>query len=161
MSKQRICPRPLPLLASLLATLLPVTASAQSYSRTEVITYHDNTSKWVLGQVASRTVNGTVVESTTFSASTAQPLTYSSFGKLQQTLTYNADGTVATVKDGNNNQTTLSSWKRGIPQSIGYPDGKSRSAVVNDSGWITQVTDENGYATSYSYDAMGRLASIA
>ena len=62
---------------------------------------------------------------------------HSSFGKLQQTLTYNADGTVATVKDGNNNLTTLSSWKRGIPQSISHPDGKSRLAVVNDSGWIT------------------------
>jgi len=161
MSKQGICFRPLPLLAALLAALLPAAVSAQSYSRTEVITYHDNTNKWVLGQVASRAINGTVVESTTFSATTAQPLTYSSYGKLQQTLTYNADGTVATVKDGNNYQTTLSSWKRGIPQSIGYPDGKSRSAVVNDSGWITQVTDENGYATSYSYDAMGRLASIA
>ncbi|HBM66146.1 MAG TPA: hypothetical protein DD418_22115, partial [Pseudomonas sp.] len=90
---------------------VPAIAGAQSYSRTEVITYHDNTSKWVLGQVASRTVNGTVVESTTFNATTAQPLTYSSYGKLQQTLTYNADGTVATVKDGNNNLTTLSSWK--------------------------------------------------
>ena len=136
-------------------------SSSLGFSRTEASVYHDNLPKWVLGQVASRTVGGVTVESTTFSATTAQPLTYSSYGKLQQTLTYNADGTVATVKDGNNNVTTLSSWKRGIPQSIGYPDGKSRSAVVNDSGWITQVTDENGYATSYSYDAMGRLASIA
>jgi len=160
MKKQGICFRPLPLLTSILAVLLPVAASAQTYSRTEVITYHDNTSKWVLGQVASRTINGTVVESTTFSATTAQPLTHSAYGKLQQTLTYNTDGTVATVKDGNNNVTTLGSWKRGIPQSITFADGKTRSAVVNDSGWITQVTDENGYATNYTYDAMGRLASI-
>ncbi|WP_082443531.1 MULTISPECIES: RHS repeat domain-containing protein [Stenotrophomonas] len=161
MSKQRTCFQPLPLLTSLLVALLPMVASAQSYSRTEVITYYDNTSKWVLGQVASRAVNGIVVESTTFSTTTAQPLTYSSYGRLQQTLTYNADGTVATVKDGNNNLTTLSSWKRGIPQSISHADGKARSVVVNDSGWITQVTNENGYATNYTYDAMGRLASIA
>ncbi|KRA21044.1 hypothetical protein ASD69_07070 [Lysobacter sp. Root604] len=85
-----------------------------------------------------------------------------------QTLTYNADGTVATVKDGNNNVITLSNWKRGIPQTIQHPatpespSGSTESAVVNDSGWITSVTDENGagYTTNYGYDTMGRVSSI-
>lgn len=138
----------------------PFLAVAQSYTRTEVITYHDNTAKWVLGQISKSEVDGVTVSETTYSAN-AQPLTIKTFGKLQQTLTYNADGTVATVKDGNNNTTTLSSWKRGIPQSIRYADGTTESAVVDDNGWITRVTDENGYATNYGYDAMGRLASIA
>lgn len=131
---------------------------AQNYSRTETITYHDNTAKWVLGQVSSKSINGIVAEQTSYDANTALPLQSWSFGKLKQTLTYNADGTVATVKDGNNNVTTLSSWKRGIPQSITYANGTTQSAVVNDNGWITQVTDQNGNATNYSYDAMGRLA---
>jgi len=142
-------------------TLTPLQINAQTYSRTETITYHDNTAKWVLGQVASRTINGVVAEQTTYDAATALPLQSRSFGKLKQTLTYNADGTVATVKDGNNNVTKLSSWKRGIPQLITFADGKTQSAVVNDNGWITQVTDENGFATNYGYDAMGRLASTA
>lgn len=129
------------------------------FARTEVLTYHDNTAKWVLGQVASRTTDGVVAEQTSYDANTALPLQSRSFGKLKQTLTYNADGTVATVKDGNNNVTTLSSWKRGIPQQISFADGKTQSAVVSDNGWITQVTDENGFATNYGYDAMGRLAS--
>ncbi|WP_211369485.1 RHS repeat-associated core domain-containing protein [Pseudoxanthomonas kalamensis] len=97
---------------------------------------------------------------TTFTAN-AQPATVKEFGKLKQTLTYNADGTVATVKDGNNRTTTLSNWYRGIPRAIGYPDSTSESAVVNAQGWITSTTDENGYATNYTYDTMGRLASIA
>lgn len=136
-----------------------VPALAQQYTHTETITYHDNTSKWVLGQVASRTINGVVAEQTTYDAATALPLQSRSFGKLKQTLTYNADGTAATVKDGNGNVTTLSGWKRGVPQLITFADGKTQSAVVNDSGWITRVTDENGFATNYGYDAMGRLAS--
>jgi len=136
-------------------------AQAQSYSRTETITYHDNTTKWVLGQIASRTVDGVVAEQTIYDTATALPLQSRSFGKLKQTLTYNADGTVATIKDGNNNVTTLSGWKRGIPQLITFADGKTQSAVVNDNGWITQITDENGFATNYGYDAMGRLASAA
>ncbi|MDR6990217.1 polymorphic toxin type 10 domain-containing protein [Luteimonas sp. 3794] len=134
--------------------------NAQSYSRTETITYHDNMTKWVLGQASKTTANGVVTTDTTYSAN-AQPLTTKAFGKLQQTLTYNTDGTVATVKDGNNNVTTLSSWYRGIPRSIRYPGGSTQSAVVSAAGWLTRVTDENGFATNYTYDAMGRLASIA
>lgn len=143
-----------------LALGLPMTGAAQSYSQTEEIVYQDNVTKWVLGQVAQRKVNGIVASSTTFDGATALPLTQSSFGKLQQTLTYNADGTMATVKDGNNNVTTLSNWYRGIPRNIGYADGTGESAAVNDRGWITSVTDENGYVTGYGYDAMGRLANI-
>lgn len=158
------------------ALLLPGMARAQTYSRTEVTAYHDNTTVWVLGQTASVTCavsvpastacDGDVMSSATFDANTAQQLTAFSFGKLQQTLTYNVDGTIATVKDGNNNVTTLSNWKRGIPQSIHYsataesPSGATESAVVNDNGWIDSVTDENGYKTCYGYDAMGRLSSI-
>ena len=80
-----------------LALVLPWPALAQTYSKTEEIVYHDNTAKWVLGQVAQQKVNGVVASSTTFDAATALPLTYSTFGLLQQTLTYHADGTVATV----------------------------------------------------------------
>ncbi len=148
-------------------------SNSLGFSRQEIITYHDNTTKWVLGQTASVTCavsipasaacDGDIVNSATYDAATAMPLIQSSFGKLQQTLTYNADGTVATVKDGNNNVIMLSNWKRGIPQTIKYPGtpevpaGATQSAVVNDNGWITSTTDENGYKTCYGYDAMGRI----
>ncbi|GAB3309988.1 RHS repeat domain-containing protein [Luteimonas notoginsengisoli] len=134
---------------------------AQTYSQTEVITYSDNTSKWVLGQVARSTVDGSVVSEVEFN-SNAQPKTFKSFGKLQQSLTYHADGNVATVTDGNNNVTTLGGWTRGIPRSIEFEDGSSRAATVDGvKGWLTSVTDELGYTTSYTYDPMGRLATIA
>ena len=160
------------------AILVAGNASAQTYTKTETITYHDNTTLWVLGQTASvtctvsvpasDTCNGDVVSATTFDSTYALPLTTSSFGKLQSTMTYDATatvisgqrGTLKTVKDGRNQTTALSNWKRGIPQLITYPDSKTQSAMVNDSGWITSVTDENGYSTCYGYDAMGRLAKI-
>ncbi|WP_374357211.1 RHS repeat domain-containing protein [Thermomonas sp.] len=158
--------------------LLPVPLMAQTYSKTEVITYHDNTTKWVLGQTATVTCvsgmpastgcdnnagNGSdTVSSTTFDATTALPLTTSAFGKLRSTTTYNGDGTTATIKDGNNKITTLSNWKRGIPQMVLFADNTSISAVVNDKGWIESVTDENGigFTSSYGYDSMGRTSSI-
>jgi RHS repeat-associated core domain len=138
---------------------------AGSQVKTELTDYHDSQSLWVLGQTQRLVVNGQEVAESTFDA-LARPWVSESYGRIMQTLTYNADGTVATVKDGNNNVTAASNWKRGVPQAIQHPPtpeapaGAMESAVVNDNGWITSVTDENGYTTGYGYDAMGRLASI-
>lgn len=131
-------------------------------SRTDQLAYHHNLTKWVLGQLQTSTnVNTGLIEyRATFDPVTALTTEQRSFEKLNQTLAYNANGTVATVKDGNNNVTTLSSWKRGIPQGIQYADSTSRSAVVDDWGSLTSTTDQNGFTTHYGYDAMGRLASI-
>ncbi|MGH8084026.1 MAG: RHS repeat domain-containing protein [Lysobacter sp.] len=149
-------------------------ARAADHSRTETTAYHDNLGKWVLGQVASvkctvsvpanTACNGDVVSQTIYS-SYAQPLTIRSFGKLQQTRTHDVTtagqkGTVRTVKDGRGNLTTLSSWKRGIPQAITHADGTTQAAVVSNDGSLAQVADENGFVTKYQYDAMGRLKLV-
>ncbi|WP_203321535.1 RHS repeat domain-containing protein [Pseudoxanthomonas beigongshangi] len=146
---------------------LPLAAQAQSYSKTETIEYHDDTTLWVLGQVKRTTTNGVETSRTDYGWKALPWKTYA-FGKLQQTYAYDNTsavntgqlGTLKTVTDGNNNVTTFGSWKRGIPQSIGYADGSTQSAVVNNNGWIDSVTDENGYKTCYTYDTMGRLASV-
>jgi hypothetical protein len=147
-------------------------SSSLGYSRTEATAYSDNLAKWVLGQVKTVTCTapsscaGQVMSQTDYDATTALPLKTYAFGKLKQTLIYNTDGTVATVKDGNNNVRTLSSWKRGTPQSIKHPvtpespSGATESAVIDDNGWIQSVTDETGAKTCYGYDAMGRINLI-
>lgn len=158
---------------------MPLGAQAQTYSKTETIEYHDNTTLWVLGQTAKVTCvapaectpswapSGIVMSETTYDI-LARPVTVKSFGKLTQTLTYDTTSTVAsgqlgtlkTVKDGNNNVTTFGNWKRGIPQAITYADSSTQSAEVNDHGWIKWVMDENGHTTNYEYDVMGRLSRI-
>lgn len=133
--------------------------SANADTRVESINYYDNTSKWVLGQVASKSIDGVVAEQTAYDPVTGLPIQSWLFGKLQQSLTYNADGTVALAQDGRNKTTTFTDWKRGIPQAITFADGRTKSALVDDNGWIIRVTDENGYAINYAYDNMGRLTS--
>jgi hypothetical protein len=135
-------------------------------TRTEVSTYAHDTAKWVIGLPATLTdvATGKIVSQTNYNAAMLPATTYS-VGVLQQTLTYNADGTVATVKDGRDNVTTLgTSWKRGIPQSITYPNAFVQTAAVNDAGWITSVTDNRGggdtTVTGYGYDSAGRMALI-
>ncbi|HSD17233.1 MAG TPA: RHS repeat-associated core domain-containing protein [Thermomonas sp.] len=162
--------------ALVLGVLACGNAAAQSYTRTEAITYNDHTASWVIGQTATVTcLAGTpsssgcdntigtgsdVISSTGYHTTTALPTSTAVFGKPQSSMTYNTDGTLATVTDGNSKTTTLSNWKRGIPQTITFADSTSVSAVVNDHGWITSVTDENNYKTCYSYDSMGRISGI-
>ncbi|MGG6462653.1 RHS repeat-associated core domain-containing protein [Solilutibacter silvestris] len=136
--------------------------SSLGYSRTDVTEYYNDTTHWVLGQIKRHYNADTNLVDTRneYDANTALMLQTYAFEKLKATMTYNANGTLATSKDGNNNTTTFSNWKRGIPQAVQYADGASVSAIVNDNGWITAVTDENGFSTGYGYDAMGRLASI-
>ena len=157
--------------------VLPLVVQAQSYTQTETIEYHDNMASWVLGQTAKVTCiapaactpawspTGIVVSDTSYDA-LARPVTVKSYGRLTQAVTYNADGTIATVKDGNNSVVTLSNWKRGIPQTIHYPatpeypSGAITSAEVDNNGWILSVTDELGARTCYGHDGMGRVNLI-
>ena len=156
---------------------LAVTA-ASTDTKTETIEYHDDTALWVLGQVERTTTKGPsdpvpVETSRTDYGWMALPSKTYSFGKLQQTFTYDTTtaistgqrGTLKTTSDGRdtaNFNTTIafSSWTRGIPGLISYPDSTSQSAQVNANGWITSTTDENGYKTCYAYDDMGRLSQV-
>ncbi len=81
------------------------------------------------------------------------------FNREQRTMTWRGDGTLQTVKVGPNT-TTLGIFKRGVPQSVAYPDTTSVSAVIDDAGDIRSATDENGFTTSYGYDALRRLTRI-
>ncbi|QQQ02975.1 RHS repeat domain-containing protein [Lysobacter enzymogenes] len=146
--------------------------SSLGYSRTETIDYYDDLAKWALGQVRTVTCAapaacaGQVMLHKEFDGAKALPVRFYSFGALQQSLTYNADGTIASVSDGRDSaavDTTalLTGWKRGYPQTIQYPDSTTKTASVDSRGWLTSTTDQNGYSTGYGYDAMGRVSSIA
>lgn len=136
--------------------------SSLGYSRQDTVTYQDQPSLWVMGQVLSQRNDGSgrVTSNTDYDTATALPLRQYVFGKLQQTFAYHPNGMVASVADGAGNTTAIPSWKRGIPESIRYADGTIESAAVDDMGWINSTTDENGYSASYSYDAMGRLTRL-
>lgn len=135
-------------------------SSSLGFSRTQSTVYHHNFSKWVLGQVASSAIDGVVTGETSYDPVTALPIRSTSFGKLQHTLSYRSDGTLAAVTDGRDLTTALSSWKRGIPQLIEHPDGTTQSAIVDDRGWMSSIADENGFRTCFTYDVMGRTASV-
>lgn len=149
----------------------PISVSKSSSlggSRTEIITYKDNLTKYVLGQVATLTESstGAVPSAATFDGETAQILTRSSYGILAESYSYNTDGTLKSVVDGKGNRILLSDWKRGLPKRVDYPAtldqplGSHESVEVDDNGWIKKRTDQNGFITGYQYDTMGRINQV-
>jgi RHS repeat-associated protein len=135
-------------------------SSSLGFMKTETTAYHDNTAKWVLGQVASVTdSSGAVQESAAYDATTALRLTKSAFGLQLESYNYYTDGTLRTRFDAAGRGTVFSNYRRGIAQNVAYPDGTAESAAVNSIGRVTSATSAVGTTTTYGYDAMGRLAS--
>lgn len=146
---------------SLARPLSDALSNSLGLNRTNVTAYADNTNLWVLGQIDTITSNGQTVVDNDYFPSNAMLRSSSKFGVFQHSFTYNTDGTLASRTDGRNYTTYFNNYKRGLPQSVSYPDGSGEFAVVNDLGLVTSVTGAAGYTTGYGYDSMGRLASIS
>ncbi|WP_349985629.1 RHS repeat domain-containing protein [Stenotrophomonas sp. WHRI 8082] len=135
--------------------------SGPSGSIREQVDFHDVPQRWLMGQ-ARRLVNldnGVVIAEAVFD-SNAMPVRTYSFGLLTQSLSYRADGTVASIADGAGNTTLLSAWQRGLPTHVINADQTTRTLSVDGNGWVTAATDENGLTTRYTHDTMGRTKSV-
>ncbi|WP_336807971.1 hypothetical protein [Fulvimonas yonginensis] len=124
--------------------------------------YLNDPTLWVLGlptQVTNLTT-GEVVDKNVYNTTNDTLAERWHFGQKLMSYSFNAQGQLASFTDGNGHTTTLGSYKRGIPQAIGYPDGRSQSLVVDDFGQIASITDQAGATTAYSYDGVGRLTRI-
>lgn len=129
----------------------------------EKTTFLDNASHWVLGlplQVDNLST-GETVSKNEYDPSSVTLSRRWQFGRLAMNYGFNAQGQLASFTDANGHTATLSDYKRGIPQTIGYPDSTSQHLVVDDFGQIGSITDQAGNTISYGYDAMGRVTSIA
>ncbi|SHM50719.1 YD repeat-containing protein, partial [Rhodanobacter sp. OK091] len=128
----------------------------------EATTYLNDTNLWVLGlpQQVTNLTTGEVESLNTYNTSNDTLLSRARFGQPLMSYTFNTAGQLASFTDGNNHTTSLSNYKRGIPQTIGYPDGTSESLTVDDFGQISAITDQAGHTTSYGYDSIGRITGI-
>ncbi len=131
-------------------------------SSEEAFTYLNDLSHWMLGvetQVDNLTTGETVRKDVYDLADVTLAQRYR-FGQLQKSYAFAADGTLSSFTDGNGHTTQLGAYKRGLPQSISYPDGTSQHLVIDDAGQISSLTDQAGNTTSYAYDGVGRVTQI-
>jgi YD repeat-containing protein len=128
----------------------------------ETTRYLNDTSAWVLGLPLSVTNVATGELETSNTYNSLDELTARArFGQVLMSYAWNGAGQLASFTDGNGHTTTLGNYYRGVPRTIGYPDGTSETLAVDDLGQITAITDQTGHTTSYGYDAIGRIAQIS
>ena len=129
---------------------------------TETTSYLNDQANWVLGlPVETDNVStGEVENHNTYNTGTDTLASRARFGQTLMSYGWNTAGQLASFTDPLNHTTTLGNYKRGIPQSIGFPDSTSESLVVDDFGQISSITNQAGNTTSYLYDSIGRIAEI-
>jgi YD repeat-containing protein len=137
-------------------------SSSIGIPKTETTDYHDNLTRWVLGQISKVTDSGTskVIIQNDYNATTALLESVRRFGNVEATFSYHPDGTLYITRDGKGQGTLYTNYQRGIPRNAAYPDGTSESVMVNDIGRIAARTDQTNFTTVYRYDVMGRVAEI-
>ncbi|GAA6623079.1 putative Ig domain-containing protein [Scytonema sp. NUACC26] len=76
-------------------------------------------------------------------------------------FTYDNLGRVSTFTDANSNTITFGyeGTTLGKPTQVTFPDGSSQRIEYNQFGQITRLVDENGNATDYITDSVGRLVA--
>jgi YD repeat-containing protein len=129
---------------------------------TETTSYLNDQANWVLSLPVEIDNNSTgeVESHNTYNAGTDTLASRARFGQALMSYGWNTAGQLASFTDPLNHTTTLGNYKRGIPQSIGFPDSTSESLAVDDFGQISSITNQAGNSTSYLYDAIGRIAEI-
>lgn len=138
--------------------LITSSSSLQTGSRTErLYNYHDKT-KWILGMKTKIERNGKVFGEYSWN-NLGQMVQAKKFGAVAQNVTYNSDGTVATVTNALGQTWTAANWKRGMPQSVTRPGGTQFLRVVDDNGWVTKETTPNGHDFFFTYNTMGWMTS--
>ena len=136
---------------------------AEPWTIQEQTTYLNDVPHWVLGLplTVKNLTTGEVVSENEYDLSSVTPSKRYRFGQPLMSYTFNSAGQLASFTDGNHHTTSLSNYKRGIPQTISYPDTRTQNLTVDDFGQITSITDQAGSTTSYSYDPVGRLTQIS
>lgn len=132
-------------------------------TRTEVLTYLHNKTKWVLRLPLTSTMNGRLYDSYSYDAN-GRVSQHNRFGSLFQTYTYHTAagsiGALATITNALSQTAQFNTWKRGQPQQVIRPDTTSISRVVDNNGWVTSQTDAKGNTTGFQYNAAGWLTLI-
>lgn len=136
--------------------------SSVGWGRIDVTRYADNRGLWVMGQVEAISLKGgPEIERHEYHPTTALRMASWSFGRRVQTFDHYPDGTLSAVGDAAGKLTRLYDHRRGKPQRVVYADGTNESQVVNNLGNPDSRTNAAGTTTTFGYDPMGRVSSIA
>jgi YD repeat-containing protein len=127
-------------------------------ARTTALTYLIDTAKWIVKQRKNESFSGSSIVRN-FDA--AGNLTSIVRDGITTSYVYDVQGNVSSVTYPRSLTHYYSNYYRGAAQTENQPEGVNISRVVSAAGNVTSETNGDGFTTSYGYDGLNRLTSIA
>ena len=138
-----------------------VEAGPNGGNRTTNLTYFINPTLWIINRVDDETTVGVgSVIRTWDAAGRGNMLSESRDGVLTQ-YTYHPSGDMWTMTSPRGFVTTYTDYWRGIARTEAQPEGVTIVRTVSDAGNVTSEQNGELHITSYGYDGLNRLTSIA
>ena len=138
-------------------------SNVNSGNRVYDVDYHHDTANWILGLRETLVRNGKEFESHTYN-NLGLRTRLDLFGTTVGEYNYHSDGNLLLFTDAIGRKTQFTGWYRGVPTTVreGYSsvDQTTTTLNVDANGWVTSVTDPNGYITNYAYNDAGWITSI-
>ena len=132
-------------------------------TRISDLTYEHKPTYWVLALTKTDTRNGVLFDEYVYD-SLGKLTEYKKFGSTWMKFGYHtADpqkGLPAWVEDALTKQTSLNNFKAGMPQNIIFPDTSTIARIIDNNGWLTSQTNQEGNTTSYQYNPVGWLTLV-
>ena len=85
---------------------------------------------------------------------------YAKTGKPKWIFSYDNQGRIISMKDGDGKTTQIQRDSQGFPQAIIGPYGQTSTLSVNSDGYLTSVTSPLGQSTQMQYDSKGLLTEF-
>jgi YD repeat-containing protein len=132
-------------------------------SRSVRVTYKNDTTRWIIGNVEKEEALTEGAISRTFGTN-GEVLSTSIYGQAKS-YEYHPSGDLHKVKwqrtsGGPVIANTFTDYKRGVPRGWQDPLGNTAQASVNDTGTLASETDRRGNAVGYVYDLANRLRFV-
>lgn len=127
--------------------------------RTTTITYARPGNNWILGKVDTYEISNITGNINNDYYDNGLLKKSNQYGVITD-YEYSTSGDLTKVTDAESKETSHADYYRGIARKTTFPDGTTQTRTVNPRGTIASSTDELGRVTSYTHDAMDRLASI-
>lgn len=126
-------------------------------ARSTTLTYHIDTSKWIINKVKNESYTGSSVVRVFDGKGN---LTSVSRDGVTTGYSYDGQGNIQSATFPRNLTHTYSGYKRGTAQTENQREGITIRRVVSDAGNVTEETDGDGHTTKYYYDGLNRLTGI-
>ena len=122
------------------------------------ITYHIDSDLWIVNQTQDEEIVG-VGEIKRIFDDKGNIKQIDEYGTVTN-FTYTHEGDINTETNAKNQTIIYSDYFRGIARRIEYPENKTITREVNDTGTVNSETSGRGFVTKYEYDSMNRLVFV-